>query len=124
MNTIATISRYLLGLAMLIFGANKFFNFMPPPENMPEAAGAFMSTLINCGYIIPTLGAIYILAGLLLILNKAVPFALIILVPVSFNIVAFHLKFDPQGVLFAAVIAALNLFLIYHNWGRFKSLFQ
>ena len=124
MNLLTMIARYLLGLAMLLFGANKFFHFMPPPENMPEAAGAFMGTLVNSGYIIPTLGIIYILAGLLLVLNKAVPFALIILVPVSFNIVAFHLKFDPQGILFAAIIAVLNLFLIYSNWNRFKSLFE
>ena len=123
MNTVAMIARYLLGLAMLVFGANKFFNFMPAPE-LPEAAGAFMGALVNSGYILPTLGVIYILAGLLLVINKSVPFALIILVPVSFNIVAFHLKFAPEGILFAAVIAVLNLFLMYHNWDRFKSLFE
>lgn len=123
MNTIAMIARYLLGLAMIIFGANKFFGFMPAPE-LPEAAGAFMGALVNSGYIMPTLGVVYILAGLLLVLNKAVPFALIILVPVSFNIVAFHLKFAPEGILFAAVVAVLNLLLIYNNWDRFKSLFE
>lgn len=123
MNSIAMIARYLLGLAMLVFGANKFLNFMPAPE-LPEAAGAFMGALANSGYIFPTLGVIYILAGLLLVLNKATSFALIILVPVSFNIVAFHLKFAPEGILFAAVVAVLNLFLIYTNWDRFKALFE
>jgi len=123
MNTIAMIARYLLGLAMLVFGANKFFNFMPAPELTGDAA-SFMGALAGSGYIFPTLGVVYILAGLLLVLNKAVPFALTILVPVSFNIVAFHLKFDPAGVLFAAVVALLNLFLIYTNWDRFKSLFD
>lgn len=123
MNTIAMIARYLLGLAMLIFGANKFFNFMPAPELTGDAA-SFMGALFGSGYIFPTLGVIYILAGLLLVINRAVPFALIILVPVSFNIVAFHLKFDPAGVLFAAVVAVLNLFLIYSNWDKFKSLFD
>jgi hypothetical protein len=72
----------------------------------------------------PTLGIVYIIAGLLLVINKAVPFALILLVPVSFNIVAFHLRYDPDGVLFAAIIALLNLFLIITNWSRFKSLFD
>ena len=123
MNIIAMIARYLLGLAMLVFGANKFFNFMPQPE-LPADALAFMGQLMNSGYILPTLGVIYLLAGLLLVINKAVPFALIILVPVSFNIVAFHLKFAPEGVLFAAVVAVLNLFLIYSNWNEFKSLFK
>jgi hypothetical protein len=124
MNILATIARYLLGLAMLIFGANKFLNFMPPPENMPADAGAFMGALADSGYIMPTLGIVYIIAGLLLVINKAVPFALILLVPVSFNIVAFHLRYDPDGVLFAAIIALLNLFLIITNWSRFKSLFD
>ena len=123
MNTIAMIARYLLGLAMLVFGANKFFHFMPAPELAGDAA-SFMGALGGSGYIFPTLGVIYILAGLLLVLNRAVPFALIVLVPVSFNIVAFHLKFDPAGVLFAAVVAVLNLLLIYTNWDRFKSLFD
>ena len=123
MNTIAMIARYLLGLAMLVFGANKFLNFMPSPE-LPEAAGAFLGALNGSGYIFPALGVIYILAGLLLVINRAVPFALVMLVPVSFNIVAFHLKFAPEGILFAAVVAVLNIFLIYTNWDRFKSLFD
>jgi len=123
MNSITMIARYLLGLAMLIFGANKFLNFMPAPE-LPEAAGAFMGALAGSGYIFPTLGVVYILAGLLLVLNKAVPFALVMLVPVSFNIVAFHLAYAPEGILFAAVVAILNLFLIYTNWDRLKSLLE
>lgn len=123
MNTLALIARYLLGLAMLIFGANKFFGFMPSPE-LPEAALSFMGTLVNSGYIMQTLGVVYILAGLLLLLNKAVPFALILLVPVSYNIVAFHLAFAPDGILFAAIVAVLNVFLIYNHWDRFKSLFE
>jgi hypothetical protein len=123
MKLIATIARYLLGVAMLVFGANKFLDFMPAPE-LPEAAGSFMGALAESGYIFPTLGVVYILAGLLLVLNKAVPFALIMLVPVSFNIVAFHAAYAPEGILFAAVVAVLNIFLLYTNWDKFKSLFE
>ena len=123
MNTVNTVARYVLGLAMLVFGANKFFSFMPNPE-LSEAAGAFMGALGGSGYIFPILGVAYIIAGLCLVLNKAVPFALIVLVPVSINIVAFHLAYAPEGILFAAVVAVLNLLLIYANWDRFKSLFE
>ena len=124
MNSIVvTIARYLLGVAMLVFGANKFFHFMPNPP-LPADAGAFMGALGGSGYIFPILGVVYILAGLLLVLNKAVPFALVMLVPVSINIVAFHLALDPGGVGLAAVIAVLNALLIYSNWDRFKALFE
>jgi hypothetical protein len=123
MNTVNTVARYVLGLAMLVFGANKFLHFMPNPE-LPAEAGAFMGALDGSGYIFPILGIAYIIAGLCLVLNKAVPFALIVLVPVSINIVAFHLVYAPAGILFAAIIAVLNLLLIYANWDRFKSLFE
>lgn len=123
MNSIAMIARYLLGLAMLVFGANKFFHFMPAPDVSAEA-GAFLGALDGSGYIFPALGVVYLLAGLLLVLNKAVPFALVMLVPVSYNIIAFHLKYAPEGILFAAIVAVLTIFLIYANWDRFKSLFE
>lgn len=123
MNKVNTVARYVLGLAMLVFGANKFFHFMPNPE-LSEAAGSFMGTLVESGYIFQILGIAYIIAGLCLVLNKAVPFALLVLVPVSINIVAFHIAFAPEGILFAAIIAVLNALLIYANWNRFKSLFE
>jgi hypothetical protein len=123
MYLMTTIARFLLGLAMLFFGINKFYPLMEAPQPAADA-GAFLGALGGSGYIFPTLGVLYLLAGLLLVINKAIPFALVLLVPVSFNIVAFHLAYDPQGILFAAVVAALNLFLIYTNWDRFKSLFE
>lgn len=123
MNKVNTVARYVLGLAMLVFGANKFFHFMPNPE-LSEAASSFMGTLAGSGYIFQILGVAYIIAGLCLVLNKAVPFALLVLVPVSINIVAFHLTFAPETILFGAIVAILNVFLIYANWDRFKSLFE
>jgi len=123
MSKVNTVARYILGLAILVFGANKFFHFLPNPE-LPEAASTFMGALIGSGYIFPILGIAYIIAGLCLGLNKAVPFALLVLVPASINIVAFHLTFAPAGILFAAIVAVLNVLLIYANWNRFKSLFE
>ncbi|MCI2229489.1 DoxX protein [Polaribacter sp. MSW13] len=122
-STITTIARYLLGIAMLVFGANKFLHFMPQPE-LSEAAGTFMGALDGSGYIFPILGIIYIIAGLCLVLNKAVPFALIMLVPVSINIMAFHLTFDVANIAGAAVVTILNILLIYAYWDRFKTLFK
>lgn len=120
--TVTKIARYLLGVIMLVFGANKFLSFMPMPP-LPEDAGAFMGALGGSGYIFPILGIVYIIAGILLFLNKAVPFALAMIVPVSINIVAFHLAYNPAGIAAAALVAVLNILLIYANWDRFKSLF-
>ena len=122
-STVTKVVRYLLGIAMLVFGANKFFHFMPSPELSAEA-GAFMGALAGSGYIFETLGVVYLIIGICLVLNKAVPFALAMLVPISINIVAFHLAFAPEAILFAAVVAVLNAYLMYANWSRYKSLFE
>ena len=122
-STISTIVRYVLGLAMLVFGAIKFLQFMPAPE-LSEEAGAFMGALAGSGYIFQILGVVYLIIGLLLVLDKAVPFALAMLVPISINIVAFHLAYNPEGILFAAIIAVFNLYLMYANWGKYSELFK
>jgi len=122
-STISKVLRYLLGIAMLIFGANKFAGFMPKPE-LSEKAGIFMGALADSGYIFPILGVFYIIIGLLLVLNKAVPLALLMLVPISINIVAFHLALDPKGVLFAAVVAILNAILLFTYWSKYETILK
>ena len=100
-STISKVLRYVLGIAMIIFGA-----------------------LADSGYIFPILGVFYIIIGLLLVLNKAVPLALLMLVPISINIVAFHLALDPKGVLFAAIIAILNAVLLFTHWSKYETLLK
>ncbi|MBL4938761.1 MAG: DoxX family membrane protein [Lutibacter sp.] len=112
--------RLLLGLILLVFGANKFFHFMPmdaPP------AGSFMDALIQTGYMFPLIAITEIGVGLLLLLNKWKGFALVWLAPVSVNIILFHFKYDISSIGPGALIAILNIVLIYANWKKFKTLF-
>ncbi len=120
---VAMALRIILGLILIIFGANKFFDFMPAME-MPEAAGNFMSALAGTGYMFPLIGAVEVIVGLLLVLNKWVPFALILLAPVAVNMVLFHLKLAPGGIGPAALVSILNIILIYVNWDKYKPLFD
>ena len=112
--------RLLLGLILLVFGANKFFGFIPmeaPPE------GSFMAALVATGYMIPLIAITEIVAGLLLIIKKWTGLALILTAIISVNIVLFHLVFSPASIAAAALVAVLNVVLIYANWKKFKTLF-
>jgi len=112
--------RLLLGLILVIFGANKFFHFIPmeaPPE------GSFMAALIATGYMMPLIGISEVIPGLLLLINKWKGLALVWLVPISINIVLFHIIFDITTIAPAALVAVLNAVLIYANWKKFKTLF-
>src|SRR5690606_1663070 len=122
-STFTKILRLLLALILLVFGINKFVRFIPSSE-IPENASEFMSSLDATGYILPALGILEILIGLLLLFNKWVGFALLALVPISINIVMYHLFMDIPSIGGAVLVAVINFILIYKNWSRYKPLFQ
>ncbi len=123
------IIRFVLGIILIVFGANKLLmifmesGFLPQPV-LPENAGKFMTSLGATGYILPIVGALEVYVGVLLILKKWVPFALILLAPISVNILLFHFFLDLSGGMIGAlVVATLNGVLIYKHWSQFKPLF-
>lgn len=122
-STFTKILKIILGLTLIAFGLNKFLGFLPTPE-LPGEASNFMSSLAATGYVLPILGTIEVGIGLLLLLNKWVPFALILLAPISFNILLFHLFLDLPDIWSALVVIVLNILLIYKYWKAYKPLFQ
>ena len=120
-----------LGLMLLGFGLNKFFWFMPDFDfaGYPEAEYLFKSLRFSGaeptgkGYIMGLVGITEAVVGLLLILRKWVPFALVALVPISVNIVLFHAFVNLPNIGPAILVALLNAFLIYKNWDSYKPLF-
>ncbi|MBL4664158.1 MAG: DoxX family membrane protein [Flavobacteriaceae bacterium] len=122
-STFTTILRVILAIGLLLFGLNKFFDFIPLFE-MPVAAANFMESLQATGYVFYVVATLEIIIGGLLILKKWVPFALILLAPISFNILLFHIFLDVSDIWVAIVIVAINIILIYKYWRAYKPLFQ
>lgn len=116
------IVRIALAVLLIIFGANKFLHFIPMPP-MVGPAGDFMNSLGATGYIFPVVGILEVFVGVMLLLRKWVPFVLIVLAPISINIVLFHVFLNIPGVGAALLVAVLNATLIYKNWRSYKALF-
>jgi putative oxidoreductase len=111
----ALVARILLGLIFFVFGLNGFFHFIPMPP-MPEAAGAFMKALSDTGYMIPLLKVTEILAGIIFLSGWYLPLGLVIITPVVYNILLFHIFLAPEGLPVAVVNVILHSFLVYMNW--------
>ncbi len=122
-STFTTLLRVLLALALLFFGANKLFEFLPLYE-LPVEASNFMESLQSTGYVFYVVAALEIVIGLLLLLKKWVPFALILLAPISVNILLFHLFLDVSDIAIAIAIVGINAILIYKYWKAYRPLFQ
>jgi len=120
-----SIVRILLGIILLVFGLNKFYPlpFLPMPK-LPENASEFMSSLVATGYVLPIVGVIEVFIGILLLTKNWIAFALILLVPISLNILLFHLFLDLPGIGGAILVAVLNAILIYKHWPQYRPLFN
>ena len=120
MRTAITVVRYLLGAMLFVFGLNGFLGLIPQPPP-PEAGGAFLGALVGGG-VMPLVKVFEVFIGALLLLDRFVPLALVMLVPISVNVVLYHLMFDAAGGAPAYVLAAMNVFLLWAYRGQLMPL--
>ena len=121
MKIVVLLARILLGAIFLIFGLNGFFHFIPmtPP---PGEAGVFLGVLVASNFYIFVF-ALQIIGGLLLLIDRYVPLALVILAPIIVNITLFHLLMAPSGLPLAAFVVILWLVLAFYCRNHFNGLF-
>lgn len=103
-------ARLILGLIYVVFGLNFFLHFIALPPG-PEAVNKLMGAFFESGYLFPFIKITEIVCGALLLLNLFSPLALIILAPITLNIVAVHAFLDPAGVAMPLAILVLHVFL-------------
>jgi putative oxidoreductase len=113
MKIASSIARLLLGLIFLVFALNGFLNFipLPPPTGL---AGQFMGALFASNYWVVIFG-VQAIGGLLLLANRFVPLALVLLGPVIVNIFFFHALMAPAGLPQAIVVVVLWAILAVRN---------
>lgn len=115
--------RVLMGLVFFVFGLNGFLNFLPQPTGpMPEGAMAFGFALMKTGYMFPLIKGTEVLVGLLLLANRFVPLAIVLIAPVIVNIFAFHAFLEPSGLILAAVLVAIELYLAWSHRNAYRPL--
>jgi hypothetical protein len=107
-------ARYLLGALLLFSVANVVFHFVPQPP-MPAAAQAFFGGLLSAPYFLGLLKGTEFLVALAVLSNRFVPLALVVLAPITINVVLFHFVLAPEG---APVAVALLVLHLITAWSR------
>ncbi len=125
MKIAALIARVLLGLMFLVFGLNFFIPFIPMGDQPPmsDAATAFNTGLFKSGYFFPMVKGLEVICGLFILINRFTAFFLLVLLPITVNIVLFHAILAPSGVAMGAGILVLHLFLGFAYRKYYASLF-
>ena len=112
--------RILLGIFVIVFGVNKFANFLPMPEMSGDAAAYFGA--LSSSKTLMLVAIVEIVAGLAILLDKYGALMALILMSVSVNAVLFHAVLDPGGIGGAAVLLILNIAVLYGYKDKFKGL--
>jgi putative oxidoreductase len=122
MKIVTLVARLLLGLIFVVFGLNGFLNFLnmgPMPSGL---AGQFIGALAQSHYFWVVAG-LQVAGGALLLVNRFVPLALVLLGPVIVNIILYHVFLNPSGAGLAIVVVILWGIVFYSHRQYFSSIF-
>ncbi|MEJ8545994.1 DoxX family membrane protein [Brevibacillus borstelensis] len=110
MQTVILLCRLLLGIIFFGAGLNGYLVIFGQPPVFPTSPQA-MEFLQ--GYLLVMVKTVEVICGLGLLLNLFAPLSLVVLAPVSVNILTFHLFVDPSLLPLGIIVFALNGFLIW-----------
>src|SRR5438045_2364078 len=122
MKIVVLIARLLLGLTFVVFGLNGFLNFLSMGPMPTGLAGQFVGALVLSHYFW-VVAALQIAGGALLLVNRFVPLALVLLGPVIVNIICYHAFLNPIGAGPAAVVTVLWFIVFYAHRQYFSGIF-
>lgn len=123
-------ARIILGLIYFIFGGMGLamaFGLMQMPETPPMQAAAvgFMQGMMGTGYFIPFLKLTETSCGILLLIGLAAPLSLIILAPITLQIILFHAFLTPNlsELILPLFMGILHTIAMSSYWGKYKPLY-
>lgn len=105
----------LFGLMMINAGLNKFFHYMPVPDDVPSQMKKLMSALLEIGWLLPLVAAVEIVGGILVITNKFRGLGAIILLPIMVGILLTNIFTIPTGLPIAVALFFVNLWILWEN---------
>lgn len=108
----------LFGLLLINGGLNKFFNYIPVPEDISEAMLNDFTAIVEIVWLMPLIASAELLGGLLIIFPKTRALGVLIVFPVMVGVLLTHIFVERDGLTIALIIWALLLWIIYEN--RYK----
>ncbi|MCR9263277.1 MAG: DoxX family protein [Flavobacteriaceae bacterium] len=121
---IITVVSVLFGLMFMNAGLNKFFNYMPVPEDLPESLMQMMQAIMTMGWLIPLVGLVELVGGILFLFKRTRALGAIVILPVMVGILLINTITDTSGLPIALPLFAINLWVIIENWPKYRPMLQ
>ena len=121
---VAKIVRIIFGVMMVGSGIGMIILGGFPIEYENASANQFMNAMVETGYFVLFLALVKIVCGLAFLTNRFLPLALIIFMPVSVNMVVFHIVLEQVTGIGAYMILAMNVYLMVKNIEAYRPLLK
>jgi uncharacterized membrane protein YphA (DoxX/SURF4 family) len=118
-NKILFVVCLLFGLMFINSGLNKFFNYMPMPKDLPASMQKLMAAFMQISWLMPLVGLVEVVGGILVIFKRYRALGAIIILPVMIGIVLTNIFNAPSGLPLALVLLAINLWIIIDNRNKY-----
>ncbi|WP_209405406.1 DoxX family protein [Pseudozobellia sp. WGM2] len=120
--TIIFIVSLLFGLMFINAGLNKFLNYMPMPDDLPEKMIKVMTAFMEINWLMPLVGFVEILGGILFIVPKTRALGAIVIFPIMIGILLTNIFYAPSGLPIAILLLLIDIWVMYENRGKYLSL--
>ena len=114
----------LFGLIFINAGVNKFFNYMPVPEDLPENMLKVMEAFMAIGWLMPLVAVVEIIGGILFIIPKTRALGALVILPIIVGILLTHIVNAPSGLPIAIILLLINLWVLFENRAKYFSLIK
>lgn len=113
----------LFGLMFINAGLDKFFHYNPMPKLTDEQVKIF-AAFNEIGWLMPLVGGVEIIGGLLFIFPKTRALGAIIILPVMVGILLHNVCRDQSqmGIIISVVLFLINVWMIIDNKEKYKHL--
>ena len=111
----------IFGAMFINAGLNKLFNYIPTPE-LSEELTRINQALESVKWLLPLVGIVQIIGGILFIIPKTRALGAIMVFPIMVGIICQHICYEPIGLPFASAFALVNLWIIIDNRTKYLPL--
>lgn len=119
-NKIFKVISFLFSLLLNNGGLNKYLNYMPVPDNLPEALMKDDQAIREISWLLPLVGAAEIIGGFLIMFPKTRAIGALVVFPVMGGVLLTHLTVAPEGLPIAFVVWMILGWIIWVNRQKYQ----
>ncbi|MHA7129314.1 DoxX family membrane protein [Algoriphagus namhaensis] len=122
-NKILFVLCLLSGLMFINAGLNKFFNYIPVPEDMPEKTMKMFNAMMEITWLMPLLAAFEVIGGILFIIPRFRALGAAMLTPIMAGILAHHFTLG-DNLIMPFILTAILTWVIVENRQKYLPMLQ